>query len=193
MHFSPQLQLVLASQSPRRLEILRTAGFEPLVRPPQIPEIPVPGESPAAYVERLAREKALATPCSPGEVVLAADTIVVCENRILEKPRDASHAAEMLQALSGRPHQVFTGVHMVAFDNSYNSVEDSKVHFAPLTEEEIRWYASTGEGLDKAGAYAIQGLGSRFIRGIEGCYWNVVGLPIHSVYRLFREAGCLTA
>jgi septum formation protein len=173
------------------------------VRPADVDETPHPGEAPADYVLRLAREKAAAVAESDGSVgsdrsvrsvqsgqlVLAADTEVVVDGEILGKPRDEADARRMLRLLSGREHEVLTGIALTAGERSASHVETSRVRFAPLSEDEIAWYAATGEPLDKAGAYAIQGLGALFVEAVLGNYSNVVGLPIPGVYRLFAALG----
>ncbi|MBI5283282.1 MAG: septum formation inhibitor Maf [Candidatus Solibacter usitatus] len=185
--------IVLASQSPRRRELLAQAGFTFIVRAPAVEELHQPGESPAAYVERLAAAKAAAVQASGGasddEWILAADTTVVVDAHILEKPTSPADAARMLRLLSGRDHFVLTAVCLRQGSRQWSAVESTLVRFSPLSESEIIAYAASGEPLDKAGAYAIQGLASRFIPRIEGCYFNVVGLPISLVYRLLRDAG----
>lgn len=183
--------LVLASASPRRRELLGGLGLRFTVRAAEIDETPRPGEDPGAYVLRLAREKARAA-ARPGELVLAADTSVVVGGEILGKPRDGEDAARMLRLLSGREHEVLTGVAVVdmAGDGRLASgVDRTAVRMAPLSAEEIAWYVATGEPRDKAGAYAIQGLGSLFVEAVAGNYSNVVGLPVPLVYRLFAELG----
>jgi septum formation protein len=175
--------LVLASSSPRRKEILTAAGFSFVARPPHIPEERGEGETPEAYVDRLAGQKADAVPMGPDEVVLAADTVVVLDHHVLEKPRDASDARRMLALLSGREHEVITGI---CVRNSTAKVSDravTKVRFAPLTDAEIDGYVATGEPMDKAGGYAIQGCASIFVERIDGCFYNVMGLPIALVYQ----------
>jgi septum formation protein len=177
--------LVLASSSPRRQEILKRAGIPFLVRPADIDETLREGELPAAYVRRLAQAKAESVPADSEEIVLAADTVVVVDGLILGKPAGGADAARMLRLLSGREHQVLTGVCLRAQARSVVDEESTRVWFVPLTEDQIADYVSSGEPLDKAGAYAIQGLASKFIPRIEGCYFNVVGLPIAKVF------GCL--
>ena len=175
--------LVLASRSPRRREILRNAGIPFVVRPPEpVDETPLPGESPRDYVLRLALAKARATPAGRGEIVLAADTAVVAGREILGKPAGAADAFRMLRLLSGRRHEVITGICLLAGDPVLDT-SVTRVWFAPLSEEEIRAYVESGEPMDKAGAYAIQGLASKFIPRIAGCYFNVVGLPLALVYQ----------
>jgi septum formation protein len=184
---------VLASQSPRRKEILHNAGFQFEVRSSGIPEIREPGESAEQYVRRLSRQKAFAVPASPDVFVVGADTVVVHgegqAETILEKPSDHAHAAAMLQTLSGRTHRVLTGLCVRLDASCWQQVEVTNVWFRPLSQEEIVAYTATGEPYDKAGAYAIQGLASRFIPRIEGCYFNVVGLPISALDRLLEQAG----
>ncbi len=175
--------LVLASQSPRRAEILRSAGILFQVRVTNIDETPLPDEQPEQYVRRLAGQKAMAVPADPAETVLAADTTVVVNGEMLGKPADAADARRMLQLLAGRRHEVITGIAIrraigVTCDHAVTAV-----WFAPMTAAEIDAYVASGEPMDKAGAYAIQGLASKFIPRIEGCYFNVVGLPIALVYR----------
>ena len=189
--------LVLASASPRRQELLRHAGISFVVQPADIDESPQPGEPPRDCAERLAREKALAVWQShPHDLVLGADTIVVVDETILGKPRDAADAAHMLRSLSGRVHQVITGVCVVGGDknstspadnNAETSSETTLVTMNELSDSDIRMYVATGEPMDKAGAYAIQGMASRWIPRIEGDYTNVVGLPVARAYRMLTE------
>ncbi len=178
--------LVLASQSPRRSEILRQAGIPFVVRAANIDETPIEGERPEDYVRRLAEEKARAVQAGPGETVLAADTTVVIDGTMLGKPADAEDAARMLRLLEGRRHEVLTGI---CFRNATTATVDwaqTGVWFSHMTEAEIAAYVASGEPVDKAGAYAIQGLASKFIQKIDGCYFNVVGLPIALVYGYLR-------
>ena len=177
--------LVLASASPRRRELLAQAGFAFSVRPAQISEDPRANEDPIAYVTRLAREKAESVfrevsseESAPPPVVLGADTTVTLDNHILGKPADASDAARMLRLLSGRTHLVITGVAVVTPRTAEVAAEVTAVRFLTLSEREIEEYIATGEPMDKAGAYAIQGRAARWIPRIEGCYFNVVGLPL---------------
>lgn len=179
--------LVLASQSPRRRELLERAGFRFLVRPAQVDESWREGEDPQSHVCRLAREKARAVAAAHDEIVLGADTVVVVDGEILGKPADAADAARMLRLLSGRDHYVFTGVCLRRGETELVEAERTLVRFAALEEGEIREYVASGEPMDKAGAYAIQGLASRFVERIEGCYFNVVGLPVARVYRMIRR------
>ena len=176
--------LILASASPRRRELLTQAGFEVQVHPAHIPEDPRPGEEPVAYVTRLAREKAqtalarLAEESPSGLVVLGADTTVTVDGEILGKPEDAADAARMLRMLSGRSHLVVTGVAVVTAQSTEVASEVTAVRFLTLSEAEIEAYVASGEPMDKAGAYGIQGRAARWIPRIEGCYFNVVGLPL---------------
>ncbi len=181
--------LVLASQSPRRREILSNAGFTFEVRPANVEEFPLAAEDPAGYVLRLARDKAAAAGAGPDDYVLAADTTVAAAGHILEKPHSVVDAARMLRLLSGRTHQVLTGVCLRHQGREWFDVSSTQVRFVTLSEDEILAYASSGEPMDKAGAYAIQGLASKFVDRIEGCYFNVVGLPVSLVYRFLKDAG----
>jgi septum formation protein len=186
--------LVLASASPRRQELLRNAGISFTVQPADIDETPMVGESPRGCAERLAREKALAVfESRPEDYVLGADTIVVVDDTILGKPRDAGDAARMLRLLSGRMHAVITGVCVVGpvVNKVKTASETTMVTFCELSDDEIRDYIATGEPMDKAGAYAIQGIASRWIPRIEGDYSNVVGLPVALVYARLRELGAI--
>jgi septum formation protein len=193
--------LVLASASPRRQELLRNAGIRFTVQPADINETPLVGETPRDCAERLAREKALAVFQSrPQDCVLGADTVVVVNDDILGKPRDADDAARMLRLLSGRTHAVITGVCLVnpvasgqwsVASNINTASETTLVTLSELSDDEIRDYVATGEPMDKAGAYAIQGIASRWIPRIEGDYSNVVGLPVALVYRMLRKRGVL--
>lgn len=179
--------IVLASGSPRRGEILTNAGIA-FVReiPSQIDETPLPGEPPRQYVERLAREKAEAIPSQAGRIVLGADTTVVIEDEILGKPAGEADAARMLGLLSGREHQVITGLCLRSERGQVVEAATTRVWFATLSRPEIDAYVATGEPLDKAGAYGIQGLASKFVTRIDGCYFNVMGLPIAMVYAHLR-------
>lgn len=179
--------LVLASRSPRRQEILRRAGIAFRVEPADVDESRIAGESPWEHVLRLAEAKATAIEAGPGEIVLGADTAVVVDEEILGKPEDSEAAAWMLRKLSGREHAVLTGVCLRRGAELRRDVESTRVRFAELTEREIEEYVASGEPLDKAGGYAIQGLASKFVERIEGCYFNVVGLPVALVYRRLKE------
>lgn len=200
--------LILASQSPRRAELLRNAGISFEVRPAEVDERPRANEPPLEYVQRLAKEKALAVlATAPAEtMVLGADTAVVVDGEVLGKPVDTADARRMLAKLSGRTHQVMTGVCLARRRaNEYRAdapdrgaedcdieceveAEVTEVEFDPLSEEEIAAYVATGEPLDKAGAYAIQGRASRWIPRIRGCYFNVVGLPVARVCAMLKRA-----
>jgi septum formation protein len=175
--------LVLASKSPRRQQILRDAGIPFVVRAPAIHEERRDGESPADYVRRLAEEKAFAVDLHPGEIIIGADTTVVVDHHVLEKPRDAPDAMRMLALLSGREHEVITGICLRSVSRKIIDLAVTRVRFVALGPGEIEDYAASGEPMDKAGAYAIQGLASKFIDRIEGDYFNVVGLPVALVYR----------
>ncbi|MGH9862870.1 MAG: Maf family protein [Candidatus Acidiferrales bacterium] len=185
--------LILASRSLRRQEVLRNAGFEFEVIPSQVEENPLSGETPAALVERLARLKAqdVAAKLGPRDdaLVLGADTVVVNDGALLGKPQSSQEAAAMLERLSGNAHEVVTGVALAEPGRSSLAVahEITRVFFRPLTRQEISDYIASGEPLDKAGAYAIQGRAGRFVTRVEGCYFNVVGLPVALVDRLLRE------
>jgi septum formation protein len=179
--------LVLASGSPRRAELLAAAGIEFTVRVSQIDETPRVGEQPLAYALRMAGEKASAVKVNDGEFVLAADTIVVVDSEIMGKPRDAADAVRMLRALSGRGHEVITAVCLRGDGQTVLDSASTSVWFAELSDEEVRWYVESGEPMDKAGAYGIQGLASRFVERIDGPYSNVVGLPVALVYRLLCQ------
>jgi septum formation protein len=182
------MPLILASASPRRAELLRNAGIAFTVEPAHVPEQSMPDEPPLEYAQRLARDKANAIFASrPDSVVLGADTVVVADEHLLEKPLDRVDAARMLRLLSGRSHQVITGVCVVASGFERTEAEVTEVRFSNLSDEEIATYVATGEPMDKAGAYAIQGIASRWVERIDGCYFNVVGLPMPRVYRMLRK------
>jgi len=177
-------RLVLASASPRRRELLTQAGFTFAIHPAHIPEDPLPGEDPISYVIRLAREKAQAVfnhLQDRDAVILGADTTVTLDNHILGKPEDTADAARMLRLLSGRTHRVITGIAVVTAEAAEVAAEVIGVRFLALSDQEISAYIATGEPMDKAGAYAIQGRAARWIPRIEGCYFNVVGLPLSLV------------
>ncbi len=189
-----RVRLVLASASPRRADLLRAAAIEFDVLPADVDESRRPDEWPDAYVARLAEAKAAAVlDRAGGRPVLAADTIVVCGTDILGKPSDAADATRMLELLSGRTHLVVTGVCLIVPPGTtrHTDVASTAVEFAQLTDDEIRWYVGSGEPEDKAGAYAIQGLASRFVTAISGSYTNVVGLPVAQIYNLCKNAGIL--
>jgi len=183
-------QLILASASPRRAEILTSLGIPFVVSPTDIPEDLLPGETAEAAAPRLAAEKAArAAERSPDSWVLAADTLVFLDGGTLGKPRDDAEAAAMLRQLAGREHGVVTAVHLRrGADRGRGVAEIARVRFSPMTEAEIAWYVATGEPHDKAGAYGVQGLGARFIAEIRGSFTNVMGLPARAVYELLRSA-----
>ena len=189
------MPIVLASASPRRQELLKNAGISFVVRPANIDEVQDTGEGSLHFAERMARDKARAIYASdPESVVLGADTIVVARDQVLGKPTDAADAVRMLRLLCNRQHFVITSVCLLGTDSEGTEFEDVRsektaVHFAALTDAEIRDYVATGEPMDKAGAYAIQGGASRWISKIEGDYNNVVGLPVDLVRRMLREHG----
>jgi len=191
------VRLILASASPRRAELLRGAGIEVDVRPADVDESVQPGETPEDYASRVALAKARAISLQvPDRFVLGADTVVVVDDGILGKPTDSAEARRMLRALSGRSHIVMTAVILIRGAGLPSQTVDARVErthveFATLTNDEIEWYAATAEPMDKAGAYAIQGLASRFVTRIEGSYSNVVGLPVSLVYGMCKRAGLL--
>jgi septum formation protein len=185
------MRLVLASSSPRRADLLRAAGISFELFPVDIDEQFRTAEKPEHAVARLAEAKAAVAAAShPDAIVLGADTTVVVLGEALAKPANAEDAARMLRLLSGRNHEVLTGVCVSHQGRRLVHVETTLVRMAQLEESEIAWYVATREPFDKAGAYAVQGLASRFIEGIDGSYSNVVGLPISSVYELLKELGC---
>jgi septum formation protein len=179
--------LILASESPRRRELLTAAGLRFTVRPRPVQEARSPGETPDDYVRRLAEAKAGAAWERDGEVVLGADTVVVLGDRVLEKPGDAVEARAMLSSLSGRTHIVITGICLRHAHGAIVDGASTLVRFAELDPREIDEYVASGEPMDKAGAYAIQGLASKFVDRIEGCYFNVMGLPLALVYRHLKN------
>jgi septum formation protein len=196
------MRLVLASASPRRADLLRAAGFAFEIVPADVDESPRDGESPREYVRRLATAKAEATwasvvtrwadrgaesPALQELIVLGADTAVVVDGEVLGKPDDDSDAAAMLRRLSGRRHEVTTGLSVRSSSGERGLVETTSVYMMALSEQDIAWYVASGEGRDKAGAYGIQGLASRFIPRIDGSYPNVIGLPVASFRQLLTE------
>jgi len=183
-----EVNVVLASGSPRRAELLRRIGLEPVIRPADVDETPLADEDPGALVARLAGAKAKATWVGE-ELVIAADTVVVLGDQLLGKPTSVGDAATMLEALSGRTHRVLTGVHLIRGDRSASAVEETSVRFRALTAAEIMAYVATGEPLDKAGGYGIQGAGGMFVESITGSDSNVVGLPLATVVRLAGDLG----
>ena len=185
------MKIVLASQSPRRRQLLGQMGLEFTTQSPEIDESAFHGRDARDLVETLSREKArwVARQQTPDTLVIGADTVVVLDGAILGKPRDGAEAEAMLAALSGRDHQVFTGVTLCQGDRILTQAEETQVTFRPLTCQEIRQYVSTGEPMDKAGAYGIQGLGGLLVEGIRGDYFNVVGLPICRLGRMLAQVG----
>jgi len=179
--------LVLASHSPRRREILAQAGIEFVVRAASVDETPLEGETPREHVLRLARLKAEEVEAAPGEIVLGADTVVVARGRLLGKPSSREEAAWMLRQLSGAEHEVLTGICLRSGGRLLQDAASTRVWFLRLSEQEIADYVATGEPMDKAGAYAIQGRASKFVERIEGCFFNVVGLPVSLLYRRLKE------
>ncbi len=186
------MKFILASASPRRRELLASIGLDFEVRPSHVPEMHEEGEAPEEYVARLSRDKAHAlAEQNPGEWVIAADTTVMLDEKLLEKPVDAADAARMLATIAGRTHVVYTGVTLENVERDWRDtrVAESEVRMLPLSSEDIEWYVKTGEPLDKAGAYAAQGLGGMFIESIHGSYTNVVGLPLATLFQMLRRAG----
>ncbi|MCC6226016.1 MAG: septum formation inhibitor Maf [Microthrixaceae bacterium] len=180
---------VLASASPRRRDLLELLGHAFEVEAAEIDESPLPGEAPTQLVSRLARAKATSIAARhPGSVVIGADTVVAVDGRILGKPTGAADAVSMLDLIAGRSHSVSTGVAVLAGGRAYSAAAETTVAIAPMTAAEIDDYVATGEPLDKAGAYGIQGIGGRFVERIDGSYHNVVGLPLTLLVRLLREA-----
>ncbi len=178
-------KLILASGSPRRIEILESVGWEFTKHPPDIDESERDDESPEDYVVRLAREKAEAVAVNyPDEIVLGADTTVVVDGQMLAKPVDLDDARRMLKMLADNWHEVLTGIAIVQNGETRSAIQRTRVKFAAMSDAEINFLAMRGDPLDKAGAYAVQAQAALFIEGIEGDYWNVVGLPISLVYRL---------
>jgi len=178
--------LILASASPRRRQLLEMLGIEVDVRPSHVPEVPRPGEAPRDYALRLAQDKANAV---PGDLVLAADTIVVLDDTLLEKPADEDDAVRMLLRLQGRTHQVITAVALRAGVTVFEAVDVTSVTFRPAREGMLRAYVRTGEPMDKAGGYGIQGYGAALVEGIDGDFFGVMGLPVRLVLDLLAEAG----
>ena len=187
------MKLILASSSPRRAEILRNAGYAFTVLHSAVDETPIPGETPQDLVQRLAFAKAelVAARAVGPVIVIAADTVVVLEGNILGKPRTTEDARQMLERLSGRTHAVVTGVALIRLPDAGRRqfVEVTQVHFNSMSSEEITQYLASGEPFDKAGAYGIQGMAGRFIPRVEGCYFNVMGLPLSRLSRALAEWG----
>jgi septum formation protein len=186
------VRFILASASPRRRELLASINLDFEVIPSHIPEVRGEGESPEEYVARLSREKAAAIAEKfPADWIIAADTTVLLGDQLLEKPADAEDAARMLATIAGKTHVVYTGVTLLNLAQNWRDtrVAESEVRMLPLDAREIEWYVATGEPLDKAGAYAVQGTGAMFIDSIHGSYTNVVGLPLATLFGMLRKAG----
>lgn len=186
------MRFILASASPRRRELLESIGLAFDVMPSNVAEIHEPGEAPEEYVARLARDKAHALAIAhPSRWVIAADTTVLLGDQLLEKPEDAADAVRMLSTIAGKTHVVYTGVTIENASHDYTDtrVAESEVRMLPLSPADIEWYVRTGEPLDKAGAYAVQGIGAMFIDSIHGSYTNVVGLPLATLFLMLRRAG----
>lgn len=185
------MALILASASPRRAELLTAAGFAFEIVPADVDETREPDEAPSPYALRVARTKAarVLNGRQPGDVVLAADTVVVAKGVMMGKPEGVREAESMLRVLSGGVHDVLTAVVVANQERTVSQIVTTRVRFQPLSEREIAWYLSSGEPDGKAGAYAIQGRAARFIHSIEGSWSNVVGLPISAVYQLLKEIG----
>ena len=183
------MNLILASQSPRRRELLGLTGLDFIVRVADIDETMDPGKAPFDEVARVSRLKALAVSREPEDVVIAADTIVVCEGQVLGKPRDESDAFRILSLLSGRHHEVMTGLTVLRGDEIVTHTEVTKIHFRDLHPQEVRAYIASGEPMDKAGAYGIQGGAALFADQMEGDYYNVMGLPVCRLAMILRSFG----
>jgi len=186
------MKFILASSSPRRRELLASIGIDFDVMPSHVPEVHREGEAPEEYVARLSRDKANAlAEAHPSRWVIAADTTVFLDDRLLEKPVDGADAARMLTTIAGQTHFVYTGVTLEHAASNYREtrVAETEVRMLPLSASEIDWYVRTGEPLDKAGAYAAQGVGAVFIDSIHGSYSNVVGLPLATLFQMLRRAG----
>jgi septum formation protein len=186
------VKFILASASPRRRELLKSIGLEFDVIPSHIPEVRAAGEAPEEYVARLSREKANAiAEQHPGSWIIAADTTVLMGDELLEKPADGKDAERMLAAIAGKTHTVYSGVTLLNREGGHHDtrVAESEVRMLPLEPRDIAWYVATGEPLDKAGAYAIQGIGSMFIDSVHGSFTNVVGLPLALLFQMLRKAG----
>jgi len=179
-------QIILASASPRRRQLLEMLGLEVVVRPSHVPEVRLAGETPVAYAERLARDKALAV---PGPLVLGADTTVLLDGDLLEKPVDQEDALRMLRRLQGRTHEVITSVALVNAGKVGQATDVTRVTFRAADDEVLRAYIATGEPMDKAGAYGIQGYGAALVERVEGDFFGVMGLPVRLVLQLLEAAG----
>ena len=186
------MKFILASSSPRRRDLLASIGLEFEVIPSHVPEVHQKGEAAEEYVARLSRDKADAIAQQhPSQWVIAADTTVLLGDQLLEKPEDPADAVRMLATIAGKTHMVYTGVTLQNVERDYREtrVAESEVRMLPLSRSEIEWYVATGEPLDKAGSYAVQGIGSLFVEGVRGNFSNVVGLPLPLTYRLFSRLG----
>ncbi len=181
------MQLILASQSPRRKELLGFLHIPFVIRAADIDETMDAAKPPEAEVARVSRKKAEATPREPGDIVIAADTIVVCDGQVLGKPQSPEHAIHMLSLLSGRAHQVMTGLTVLRDRQVLTCTECTDIYFRPLSEREIENYVATGEPMDKAGAYAIQGGAALFAQHMVGDYYNVMGLPVCKLWQLLCQ------
>lgn len=181
------MQLILASQSPRRKELLGLFHIPFSVRVADIDETMAPELSPMEGVAQISRKKAEAVSRAPEDIVIAADTIVVCQGQVLGKPKDEDHAFQMLSLLSGRDHQVMTGMTVLRGDRAETCTEITDIHFRPLSEKEIRSYIATGEPMDKAGSYGIQGGAALFAEKMVGDYYNVMGLPVCKLYQILTR------
>jgi septum formation protein len=186
------VKFILASSSPRRRELLASIGLDFEVMPSHVPEVHEKGEAPEEYVARLSRDKANAlAEQHRHRWVIAADTTVHLGDELLEKPADPDDAKRMLATIAGQTHMVYTGVTLQHIDSGYcdTRVAETEVRMLPLSGQEIEWYVASGEPLDKAGAYAAQGIGGVFIESIHGSFTNVVGLPLATLYQMLRRAG----
>jgi septum formation protein len=182
--------VVLASTSPRRKELLRLLQIEFEAQSSQVAEIAEANESPRDMVVRLARAKAEAVhKLRPEAIIIGADTVVVCDSQVFGKPASLEDARRILRQLSGRTHEVLTGICLIHGNTPKVNCSRTVVEFSSLTDQEVEWYLSTGEPMDKAGAYGIQGLGARFISRVNGCYSNVVGLPLSLLYQMLKQVG----
>lgn len=186
-------QLILASASPRRQELIQTFGLPVSIRPSDVDESTPEEWSPAHIVEQLALRKAMAIKetCGVGDIIVGSDTIVVLDEQILGKPGNRAHAIAMVTALQGREHEVFSGIACIEVASGKQLIghRRTKVRMKPLSPAQVERYVDTGEPMDKAGSYAIQGVGAMFIEGIEGCYFNVVGLPVAALADMLKELG----
>lgn len=186
------MKFILASSSPRRRQLLESIGLQFEVIPSHVPEVHEEGEAPEEYVARLSRDKAGAIAAEhPSRWVIAADTTVYLDEKLLEKPADPEDAKRMLATIAGRTHTVYTGVTLQNLGRDWREtrVAETEVRMLPLSEADTAWYVGTGEPLDKAGAYAAQGIGAVFVESIHGSYTNVVGLPLATLFQMLRKAG----